>query len=71
MSKLLGSLVVIVALSFLGVPSLMAADQTVTTVQKDGDKDKDGKPRKHRRHHHKHHHRHHKHTPPKTDSKTS
>jgi Ni/Co efflux regulator RcnB len=71
MIKLLGSLLVVVALSFMGVPSVMAADQAPPTVQKDGDKDKDQKRRKHPRHHHKHHPRHHKHTPPKTDNKSS
>jgi len=63
MNKLLGLLVMVVALSFMGVPMAMAADETPTTVQKDGDKDKDKKHRGHHRHHRKHHHRrHHKHT---------
>ncbi|HLY12502.1 MAG TPA: hypothetical protein VKW04_24575 [Planctomycetota bacterium] len=70
MSKILGSLVMVVALSFLGLPSAMANDQSPAKVQRDDDKDKD-KDQKHRRHHRRHHrhhhHRHHKHTPPKTD----
>jgi len=67
MSKILGSLVLVAALSMVGLPSAMAAGQAPVTTEKDGDqdKDKDQKHRRHHRHHHKHHHhRHHKHTPP-------
>jgi hypothetical protein len=72
MKMLLGSLALLVGLSFMGLPAAAASDQPTTVVAKDGDgdKDKDGKKgRHHRKHHRKHHHkRHHKHTDPKSDS---
>jgi hypothetical protein len=69
MRTFMGSLVLVMALSFLGLPSAMADDPTPPAVTKDADTDKDPKHRRHHRHHHKHHHhRHHKHNPPKPDT---
>ena len=63
MRTFLGSLVVVVAFSFMGLSSAVASSQPTSIVAKDGDKDKDkDKDAKHRKHHRKHHHkRHHKH----------
>jgi len=70
MKTLLGTLALLVALSFTGLSPVMASDQPASIVAKDGDGDKDGKRRRHhRKHHGKHHHkRHHKHADPKPDS---
>ena len=72
MKSLLGTLALLVALSFMGVSTAVAADQpaSITAKDGDGDKDKDGKHRRHhRKHHRKHHHkRHHKHEEQKPDS---
>jgi hypothetical protein len=60
MVKMLSALVLLCGLSFLGGPSLMAADDPTTpTTRKDGD---DQHHHRHHRKHRKHHHcRHHKH----------
>jgi Spy/CpxP family protein refolding chaperone len=74
MRKLFGALLLVLALSWFGLPAAMAASASVpeTAFQKDDD-DKDGKKkRRHHKHHKKHHHhRHHKHPAPATTTENS
>jgi hypothetical protein len=60
MVKMLGALVLLSGLSFLGVPAAMGADDPAapSTTRKDDDQHPKRHHRKHRKHHHRRHHKH-------------